>query len=167
MNNWDNTDLENLKKAFEMATMSPDPSTQNGAVIQTAKKNILIGACNKFPPGINFTEDRLNVREIKYMYIEHAERNAIYLAAKNGFPLRGATMYACWYACADCARSIICSGITRVVGSKRMLDGSPNRWKESIATALNMLEEAEIRTDWIDGEIGGSPIRFNGVIFHP
>lgn len=43
-------------------------------------------------------------RPIKYMYFEHAERNAIFTAARHGIRTDGATLYVQALPCVDCAR---------------------------------------------------------------
>lgn len=167
------SDKELLLLAYKAATKSPDPSTQNGAVIpyaaldhveNTIEKNV--SACNEFPPGVQYLPERLE-RPLKYSFIEHAERNVIFKAAAMGLVLTGKTMYVPWFACADCARAIICSGITRVVGHQRMLDATPDHWKESIAHAMTMLKEAGIQLDLIPDVLHGPQIRFNGKIWTP
>lgn len=70
-------------------------------------------------------------------------------------------MFCPWYACTDCARAIIQSGIKEVVGHKKCFDLTPAHWKESIANAFLMFEEAGIITRTIDDEMGVT-IRFNG-----
>lgn len=45
-------------------------------------------------------------RPVKYMYFEHAERNAIFTAARHGIRTDGATLYVQALPCVDCARYI-------------------------------------------------------------
>ena len=45
----------------------------------------------------------------------HAEQNAINFAARYGIPIEGATLYTTTYPCSWCAKSIVNSGVTRVV----------------------------------------------------
>jgi dCMP deaminase len=87
-------------------------------------------------------------RPAKYKWTEHAERNAIYYAAKVGIPLAGCTLYVDWHPCSECARGIINSGISKVV-----IDGDSNshnnqelreRWKEDHQIAATMFEEAGV-----------------------
>ncbi|MFX8778102.1 deaminase, partial [Acinetobacter baumannii] len=85
-------------------------------------------------------------RPLKYQFVEHAERNSIFHAAREGSKLAGSTMYCPWYACADCARAIIQAGIKEVVGHQKCFDLTPGHWKESIANAFQMFEEAGVKT---------------------
>lgn len=50
----------------------------------------------------------------KFFWFEHAERNAIYNAARMGTPLNDCTIYINRFPCADCARAVIQSGISTV-----------------------------------------------------
>jgi dCMP deaminase len=172
------TDEEYLLMAYQKATESPDPSTQNGAVIpiivdkldednnKHVSELVVVSACNTFPRGVAAAPERLE-RPIKYSYIEHAERGVIYQANYDGFTTRGLTLYCPWFACADCGRAIICNGITRVVGHKKMFDETPPHWKESIAHAFHMFREAGILTTLITGDLNGPEIRFNGQMWRP
>jgi dCMP deaminase len=167
------TDQELLVMAYQAATKSPDPSTQNGAVIPH-KSDFggwdYVTACNTFPEGVEETPERL-VRPLKYNFIEHAERNAIFEGAKAGifnWANHSPVMYVPWFACADCARAIICSGIRKVVGHKRMMDATPDHWKESIQHAFVMFKEAGVETVLIPDELRTAPtIRFNGELWQP
>jgi len=158
------TPQQYMLMAYKAATKSPDPSTQNGAVVVTSAGTA--EDCNRFPDRVKVTDDRLQ-RPLKYNFIEHAERNAIFKAAKLQLPLPGSTMYVPWFACSDCARAIISVGIRQVVGHKKMLDGTPDHWKESIEHAFTMLAESGVETVWLEGDLGGPKILFNGKWFQP
>lgn len=162
-----------LSEAYQLATKSPDPSTQNGAIIVSAlwreqkpQGTFVYGrGYNTFPPKVKSSNERLT-RPLKYSYIEHAERSAIYDAAIFGKELRGTTMFVPWAACADCARGIICSGISELVVHQPMLDHSPDHWKESISNAFEMLDEAGVQIIRYEKEIlDRAKIRFNGHIW--
>ena len=141
-----------LREACRIAALeSGDPHTQNGAILR-AKTGEVCSAANKLPP-IVAREDRL-VRPAKYLYIEHAERNVIYSAAKLGIATQDATLYCPWFACADCARAIILSGISRVVGHARLRQLTTDRWKHSIAAADEMFHEADVELVFLTDELG-------------
>jgi len=53
--------------------------------------------------GVKDLTDRFE-RPIKYMFFEHAERNAIFTAARHGIRTDGATLYVQALPCVDCAR---------------------------------------------------------------
>ena len=64
--------------------------------------------------GVEARPERME-RPEKYYWIEHAERSAIYEAARFGRPLEGATMYVTWFPCMDCARGIVETRIKALV----------------------------------------------------
>lgn len=135
------------------AAFSTDPKTQNGAILVSRMGEVVMAA-NTTPP-IEIKPERLE-RPQKYLYIEHAERNAIYAAAKQGVRTDGATLYCPWFACADCARAIIQAGITRVVGHSIPWRQTPDRWKESVKAADDMLAEAKIVCEYLHDPLGVS-----------
>jgi dCMP deaminase len=153
------SDLFNLALAYRQARDSPDPSTQNGAVIMDAHGFIVGQGCNTFPKKVAATAERL-VSPVKYKFIEHAERNAIYDAVFRGHSLAGTTMYAAWAACSDCARAIIQSGITELVTHD--IPQHHDQGSDSIAAGMTMLKEAGVTVRSTPGKIGGQKIRFNG-----
>ena len=170
-------DLSYLKQAYILAMKSPDKSTQNGAVIVKDNSffsldNILASGINEFPLGVIYSEERLN-RPLKYIFTEHAERKAIYDAAKKGVGLDSAIMYVPWFACADCGRAIIESGIKEVIGfsgpekwTREQVNGGID-WEKSIGYSLNMFDEAKVKHRIVDGNIGGISVLFSGKIVCP
>lgn len=158
---------DTLRLAYQYASEnSLDTSTHNGSVLVTPIGQRVLGT-NRLPPGVRPNDRRLNQRPDKYAYMEHAERWAIYEAARQGISTDGATLYVPWYACADCARAIIVAGIKRVIGHKAMFDKTPERWRESIAIGDEMLDEAGVIRDIYDGPIGGVRVLFNGEYWEP
>lgn len=117
---------------------SKDPGTQVGACIVSQKNKILSIGYNGMPTGCSDDEmpwDRENENPLqtKYMYVCHAELNAILNNA--GASLQGGKLYVSLFPCNDCAKAIIQSGIKEVIyqcdkyadmppyiASKRMLD---------------------------------------------
>lgn len=54
------------------------------------------------------------------------------------------------------------------VGHKRMMDATPDHWKESIQHAFVMFKEAGVETVLIPDELRTAPtIRFNGELWQP
>lgn len=149
------------------ATRSPDPSTQNGAMLAVADGAdrviplLQTLSCNEFPFDVAYTPERWE-RPLKYSYIEHAERNSIYRAAMLGIPTEGLVLVCPWAACADCARAIIQAGCDTLV----TVDPTGNtneRWQDSIAVAMGMLEEANVDVEYVKTPVLGCPtIRRDG-----
>ena len=100
---------------------SKDPNTQIGAVIVGPEHQVLSTGFNGFPRGVDETQLDRWEKPTKYEFVEHAERNAIYNAARHGVALRGCTLYVCGFGavpCTDCAKAVIQSGITRIIGRR-------------------------------------------------
>ena len=149
-----------LEVACIQAAASHDPHTQNGAVlVPNVAAYVFIGV-NRVPKGIYAAPDRL-IRPLKYKYIEHAERAAIYAAARFGTPTQNAALYCPWFACTDCARAIILAGIKEVVGHVKPRAATPQRWTAEIVQAEAMLREAGVAMRWLAEDLGVT-IRFDG-----
>lgn len=134
-----------IREVAIVAAQSKDTGAQVGAIIVAQDGRILAEACNELPDGVLDSGLR-RTRPAKYLFTEHAERNAIYQAARHGYKLAGATMYQSWYPCADCARSIIQSGIQRVVAQRPNFEDP--RWGESLTAARHMFREAGIMVEF-------------------
>jgi dCMP deaminase len=99
-----------------IAVKSKDPNTKLGCVIVGPDNEIRSTGYNSFPRGINDNVPERLVRPEKYLWIEHAERNAIYNKALCGGPgLKGCRLYIGIIPCMDCARAIVQAGITEVI----------------------------------------------------
>jgi dCMP deaminase len=107
---------------------------------------------NGFPRGVDDDVEDRHERPTKLMYTEHAERNAIYSAARNGVRLLGSTMYmpGGGVPCADCARALIQAGIKKFVGMDRKFEGKSSLWAESCAAGEAMLIEAGVEIVLLD-----------------
>src|SRR4051794_38843117 len=78
---WDQYYLDICKV---VASRSKDPNTQIGCVIIGPNREIRSTGYNSFPRGIRDDVPERLVRPTKYLWIEHAERNAICNAARAG-----------------------------------------------------------------------------------
>lgn len=126
-----------LDAAKREALQSPDTSRKTGCVIVV--RNGEIYGHNSFPSGVQITPERLE-RPHKYVFTEHAERNAIYWAARKGVPLYDSIMYLPWFPCADCARAIVQSGIRELVSYEPEWDEP----RYSFRDARTILEEGGV-----------------------
>jgi len=135
-----------IELAKYISLWSKDRSTKYGAIITDKNHRILSTGYNGFPSGCNDDIDKRHERPIKYFYSEHAERNAIYSAARAGVCLFGCTLYVNGFPCADCARAIIQSGITMLVCYNPEENGrwKEERWKENHIVSREMLNEVGI-----------------------
>jgi dCMP deaminase len=103
--------------AMNSSMRSKDPSTQVGACIANPNKKVVSIGYNGMPNGVD--DDLVpwghgEGLESKYLYVAHAELNAI-LNAKDGSALTNTTLYVTLFPCNECAKAIIQSGIKEVV----------------------------------------------------
>lgn len=139
--NWD----EYLMKIAQLvATKSKDPSTKAGCVIVGPNNEIRSTGFNGFPRRIDETDPKRWERPTKYQFAEHAERNAIYNAARHGAALDGCIAYITGDPCADCARGLIQAGIQVIVIPKDNPFRQRADWAESCGNAQAMLKEAGV-----------------------
>ena len=139
-------DVRFLRLAHEVSKWSKDRSTRVGAVIVQADRTPGPYGYNGFPRHIDDELEKRHKRPIKYDWTEHAERNAIYNAARIGMALGGCIMYATHLPCANCARAIIQVGISKVVVDKgsRSDTGFAKRWSHEEKITMEMLKEADV-----------------------
>lgn len=101
------------------AKRSKDPSTQVGACIVSNDNRILSIGYNGAPNGFDdkyFPWDRQGAAlETKYLFVCHAEMNAILNFRGNKKDLEGAKIYVDLFPCNECAKLIIQSGIKKVI----------------------------------------------------
>lgn len=107
----------NLAKLSAMR--SKDPNTQVGACIINNENRILSIGYNGAPIGFDddlFPWDRVGKPlETKYLYVCHAELNAILNFSGNRSALQGARIYVTLFPCNECAKMIAQSGIKEVI----------------------------------------------------
>lgn len=139
-----------------VALRSKDPNTQIGCIIVGPSHEIRSTGYNSFPRGINDKAPERLERPEKYLWIEHAERNAIYNAARAGTPLQGCTIYVEVTPCMDCARAIVQAGIERVVvDADRMKQYSSKRFDEEFKKVSVLFKEARIKVEFVSVEAVG------------
>jgi len=144
--------------ALLSAKRSKDPSTQVGACIVNEDKRIVGIGYNGFPQGCS-DEDFPWAREgtfleTKYAYVVHAEMNSI--LNSMGKDLRNSTLYVAMFPCNECAKSIIQTGIKRIVflsdkyshtdgdkASRRMFDASGVKYEKLIPKNKEILLKFE------------------------
>lgn len=151
-------EIDLLRQACEYATRhSDDPRTKIGAVLVTKEARVF--GANTFPHGVHRDPERLKPA-IKYRFVEHAERAAIFRAASQGVQTAGARLYCPWFACTDCARALIAAGISEVVGLAALRNETPERWEADIRLAERMLSESGVSTRLIADRVNAR-VRFD------
>ena len=146
-------DLRWLAVCARKGSESPDPRTQVGCILVGPDKSVLCEACNTYPIGIKSVEGRTEAPS-KYIWIEHAERNAIYLAARHGISTEGCVMFVELPPCVDCARAIIQSGVVEVViNHDRSGEYKGERYSNEHSMALEMLAEAGVAVRFVSPKL--------------
>jgi dCMP deaminase len=136
-----------ILQAALIAQKSKDQSTKVGCIIVNEENVVLSMGFNGFPRGIDEDDSARWQRPEKYHWIEHAERNAIFNAARVGVSLNGAKAYLNWEPkpCADCTRALIQAGIKEVIGPDRTFSGKGAGTHYSIDHSDIMLREAGVK----------------------
>jgi dCMP deaminase len=134
-----------LNIAEQVKLKSKDQSTQIGAVIVGVDNEVLSTGYNSFPRGLADDVESRQERPEKYFWFEHAERNAIYNAARVGTPLKGSSIYlTSGLPCMDCARGIVNSGIKKVYCKRICTTTNKEKWEESQKKSRELLIECGI-----------------------
>jgi dCMP deaminase len=145
MADWDRRFID---LARHVGSWSKDRSRQVGCVIVGSDNIVRAIGYNGFPRGLDDDLEERHERPAKYLWTEHAERNAIYGAARIGISLAGCRIYLPWFPCVDCARAIVQTGIAELIGIKP--DFADAKWGEDFATSLKILDEAKVVVRYID-----------------
>ncbi len=127
--------------AIVAARNSPNRVRKVGAVLQPSDGGPVIAQCNTYPDGVADTEER-QWGDGRLIWMEHAERNAIFAAARAGRTTDGATLASSYFPCTDCARAIIQAGIRRLVTLAP--DPGDPVWGASFGPSQTMLREAGV-----------------------
>ena len=135
-----------LALARHVAEWSKDPTTKVGSVIVGPSNELRALGYNGFPRNLDDVRGRFD-RPDKYTWTEHAERNAIYAAARVGIPLEGCRMYLSWFPCVDCARAVIQAGLVEVIAVEPNWTLEP--WGPQLVIARALLEEAGVNVRFL------------------
>jgi dCMP deaminase len=103
-----------IAKAVEMRSGDPDGHPV-GAVITTADNVLVATGYNGFAREVEPHSYRSSTKIERLRWMCHAERNAIYNAARTGVSVQGGTIYSTRFPCLACAHAIIQSGLKKVV----------------------------------------------------
>lgn len=120
MNGYDNIgrlhkDIVFMKMCFILSQRSIDTSSKCGCMIVHKDGSILSVGYNNPVRGANDSTIPIDEYPTKYYYMEHAERNAIYNAAKHGICLENSIFYITGFPCIDCFRAIIQVGAYKII----------------------------------------------------
>ena len=137
--------------ALLSAMRSKDPNTKVGACIVDENKKVVSIGYNGMPSGCDESQLSWNRGEgldSKYLYVCHAEFNAILNTRQGTSALKGCTLYVTLFPCNECTKAIIQTGIKEVVFFG-------NKYKETVGTqaSLKMLELAGVKTRQFDARL--------------
>jgi dCMP deaminase len=147
MNKWD-------RRFFDLcelvASWSEDRSRKIGAVIVGPANEVRAIGFNGLPRGVDgdITDRHDRSEGEKYFWFEHAERNALFNAARAGVSTAGCRMYANLFPCADCVRAIIQCGLVEL-NTYAAPEADPT-YSRSYDVARTMLGEAGVRVRIFD-----------------
>ena len=145
-------DIERLLEvAIVVARRSPSRPRKVGAVLVLADGKTL-AACNDFPGGVRDLDER-HAHPERLLWIEHAERNAIFAAARAGLATAGATLIATFHPCADCARAIVQAGIADL--HTLAPDFADPLWGQAFRCSRAILEEGGVRVVYLERDAAG------------
>jgi dCMP deaminase len=128
-----------LERAIVAAAASPNKIRKVGAVLVAAGTEIT--GCNAFPPGIKPLPERA-AGDNRFIWLEHAERSALFEAARRGIATNGATLLSTYFPCTDCARALIQSGVKTLMTPRPEYDDPV--WGESFRTSAALLAEGAV-----------------------
>ena len=140
-------DARFMELAQFVGNWSKDRSTKVGCIIVGPNNEVRAIGYNGFPRGISDEDDEKHSRPAKYLWTEHAERNAIYHAALIGVALKGCRMYLPWFPCMDCARAIVQSGISQLVAFSPELEHP--KWGNDFRSSIALLREAGVQVKFM------------------
>ncbi len=156
---------EAMIEAYRVATKSPDPSTQNGAVLIITGGGSVSG-CNEFPEGVSAIHWD-GPKEGKYARVVHAEVSVLLQAARIGYPTAGSTLVCPWAACSNCAKHIAYSGVETLVRHKFANNGvtTGNHWYEDCVIGDEIMKEAGIKIIEIEPLVSPVQLRRDGKLW--
>ena len=141
-----------LKECYEYSENSNHPSTHNAALL-IDKEEVVLRGVNILPPGVKAFKERFEGKD-KHVYLNHAERDVIYKAARKGVATEGLTMVMPWLPCIHCANAVISAGIKKLIIHKQMVERTEEKWQDELKNAVLIMREANIQIIAYDGIVG-------------
>ena len=132
--------------ALVASLKSKDQSTQVGAVIVDDKtRKVISSGYNGFPRYVD--DDKIpQTRPEKYLYVVHAELNAILHAERN---LAGCSLYVTVFPCSECMKAVIQTGMKNVVYLNEL---AGDNWEQHIAATMKLADLAGVKVRKFEGQ---------------
>lgn len=155
-----------LLESYRVAQNSPDPSTQNGAVLLSEQGVVVATGWNDFPVGVD-VEYWTGPKEAKYARVVHAETSVLLAAARLGITTVGTTMVCAWAACSNCAKHMAAAGVARLVRHSYSNSGADtgSHWYEDCLIGDEIFSQAGIEIIEIDPVPTDIQLRRNGALW--
>jgi dCMP deaminase len=160
-------------QAYGVAKRSPDPSSQNGALLyHLPTKRIVAEACNTFPDGVEQTEERWSNRDLKYPLVDHSEASVLWTAFRDGvfkyLDIKDMVMICPWAACSGCAGTMIGFGLKNIIAHKQAMFCNHGKWEQDCDIAMIKMKEGGVIYEMYDGYVGSDiTVRRDGKPFSP
>ncbi|MEP1963226.1 deoxycytidylate deaminase [Tateyamaria sp.] len=131
--------------AHLIGSWSEDKGRKVGAIIVGQAQEVRSIGFNGLPRGVSDAVDQRYSKENgeKYYWFEHAERNAIYNAARVGIATGDCELYSTLFPCSDCLRAIVQSGI-KILKTYAPPDQDAH-YKRSFEVSLEIAHEAGLK----------------------
>lgn len=154
-----------FKTCYQLATKSPDPSTQNGAVL-VHLRNIVGYGWNDFPQGVDtqyWHGDKID----KYARVVHAEVAAILSAARQGYSTIGTTLICPWAACSNCAKHIAAAGISKLIRHSFANSGTStgSHWFAECQLGDEIMQQAGVEIFEVEPLTTNIQLRRDGILW--
>ncbi|MCH9779828.1 MAG: hypothetical protein K0U36_00910 [Alphaproteobacteria bacterium] len=160
----DDWDTYFVRMLYCIVARSIDPRTNTAALIVSPDHSVLATGYNALPRGLDEKIVARLQQPAKKDYIEHAERNAIYEAARRGQALQGAFMYTMFLPCTACMRAIIQCGIRRLTIHANHIGNKDYATTPRHAATLEMMREVGIELHEWHGTITLPQIRYDDAV---
>jgi dCMP deaminase len=142
-------DKKYLFLSDKIAALSKDRSTKVGAVIiDEYNVSPISFGYNGMPRGLDDNNTERNERPEKYFWYEHAERNAIYNAARD--LLQDSIMFTSYFPNMESARAIVSTGIKTVVIEESSNYPKNNEEEEIFKRVRQLFKETGVVIESID-----------------
>lgn len=132
--------------ALVASLKSKDTSTQVGAVIIDNKtKKVVSSGYNGFPRYVDDSKIP-QTRPEKYLYVVHAELNAIIHAERN---LADCSLYVTVFPCSECMKAVIQTGMKRVVYLNEL---AGDNWEQYVKATMTLADLAGVEVRKFEGQ---------------
>lgn len=151
-------DIRFFSMAQLVGSWSEDRSRKVGAVLVGQANEIRSIGFNGFPRGVaGNVEQRFSAENSeKYYWFEHAERNAIFNAARVGISTENCILYSTLFPCSDCLRALIQCGVAEL-NTFSPPEGD-EYFQRSFEVSLEMASESGLQIKLFDENLMSSKV---------